>query len=116
MSGGSAEGRLPVRAADALPAARVLSERFGLPLRVALEIEMRAIWHTARRSWLCWGVLVLGLAGSIVLVMAGGVARGLGVVLGPMVTGLAWRTMGRMLAAPAMRAEAARRSESTEDA
>ena len=111
MSGGSTGGRPPTRAAGAWLTARVLAKRSGLPLRVAQEIEMTAIWREARRSWLCWSVLVLGLAGSIGWVMAGGVARGLGGVLGPMATAFAWRTTGRMLAAPAMLAEAARRTQ-----
>jgi len=115
MSVGSTGGRPPPRASGALLTARVLAKRFGLPLRVAQEIEMTAIWRAARRSWMCWSVLVLGLAGSVGLVMAGGVAQGLGAVLGPMATGLAWRALGRTLAAPAMLAEATRRSASSED-
>lgn len=114
MSGGSSSSRPPGRRRGALMTAGVLAERFGLPLRVAREIEMTAIRQTATRSRSCWSVLALGLAGSIGLVMAGDPLRSPAAALGPMATSFAWRTLGRRLAAPAMLAEAARRATSSE--
>jgi hypothetical protein len=114
MSGGSLFSSQQGHGRGAVITARVLAERFGLPLRVAQEIEMTAIWRAARRSWACWSVLALGLAGSIGLMMAGDPLRWLAVVLCPIATSFAWRTLARRLAAPAMLAEAARRATSPE--